>query len=187
MAKPSWYYARQAEQAQARENFYRTYTPPETSTIESRGASTEVYYRSLILMDGTDHLIFRTSVDSATLNLVSAAEAGLMTSLASGDTAQRMKGSGLKPTRIQWYRGAATASRRRTAWNTSVARYYDTTGGRSHFSIPFSRATGVFNADDLTDQFQTLFGPGGTKRTLLGAVNGRAAIRWESATVSAMS
>lgn len=187
MAKPSWYYQRQAEQAQARENFFRNRVPPESTTIESKGPQTTVFYRSLLLLNGTDHLIYRTSVDNTTLGLVTAAEAGLLTTLGTGDVAAPMKGSGVRPTRIQWYRGSTTPTRRRTDWGTSVARYYDTTGGRSHFSVPFSRATGVFNADDLIDQFNALFGPSGSKRTLLGGANGRAAIKWERAVVSAQT
>lgn len=187
MAKKSWYYARQAEQATAREAYYRNRVPPESSAIESKGPSTDVFYRSLILLDGTDHLIFRTSVDNTTLGLLSAAEAGLLTTLGAGDVSQRMRGSGVKPTRVHWYRGATNPVRTRSAWNTSVARYYDTQGGRSHFSVPFSRATGVFNADDIADAFQALFGPGGSKRTLLGSANGRASITWERATISAQT
>lgn len=187
MARKAWYYERQARNANAREAFFRDREPPESSTIESKGPQTDVFYRSLHLLDGTDHLIYRTSVDTQTLGLLTAAEAGLMTTLGSGDVAQRLKGSGVRPTRLQWYRGTSTPTRRRSAWNTSVARYYDTTGGRSHFSVPFSRATGVFNSDDLIDAFNALFGASGSKRTLLGAANGRAAIQWERVSVSAQS
>lgn len=185
--KPTWYYERQAQQAEARENFYRNRVPPEQTDIESRGAQTDVFYRSMLLLEGTDHLIFSTTVPTDTINQVTAAEAGLLTTLASGDVATRMKGSGVKPTRIHWYRGSTNPVRRRTAWNTSVARYYDTAGGRSHFSIPFSRATGNFGPDDLNDAFRAMFGSGGSKRNLLGTANGRAYIRWETATVSAQT
>lgn len=186
--KPAWYYERQAKEATARENYYKNYTPPaEDTTIESRGAQTEVYYRSLIQLDGTDHLIYLTQVPAATLNLLTAAEAGLKTTLASGETASRLRGSGVKPTRVHWYRGSTNPVRKSTAWGTKVARYYDTAGGRSHYSAPFSKATGNFNPDDLKDAFTALFGPGGTKRSLLGTANGRAYISWETVSVSANS
>lgn len=187
MAKPSWYYARQAQQAEARENFFRNRVPPESSTIESKGPATEVYYRSLLLNDGTNPLIFRTSVDNVTLNLVTAGEAGLMTTLGADDIALPLRGSGVRPTRVQWYRGTTTPVRRRTDWGTSVARYYDTQGGRSHFSIPFSRASGAFQSDEILAAFTGLFGPGGSKRGVLGGSNGRAAIQWERAVVSAQT
>jgi hypothetical protein len=188
MAKPAWYYERQARDASARENYFKNRTPPaEDTTIESRGAQTEVYYRSLIQLSGTDHLIYTTQVPAATLNLVTAAEAGLKTTLAAGETSSRLKGSGVRPTRVKWYRGATTPVRKTTAWGTKSARYYDDQAGRSHYSIPFSRATGVFGADDLKDAFVALFGPGGSKRNLLGAANGRAYIDWERATISAQS
>jgi hypothetical protein len=185
--RPAWYYERQAQQAQARADYYRNYVPPaEDATIESRGASTDLYYHSLIQMNGTDHVMYKVSVPNATLTLLPAADAGLATTPGTA-TPLRLRGSGLKPTKIHWYRGRATAIRRRTAWNTSVAVYYDDQGGRSHFSIPFSQATGVFQPDDLKQQFETLFGPSGTRRNLLGAVNGRAYIEWERATISAQS
>lgn len=186
--KPVWYYQRQARDAEARNNYFQNRTPPaEDATIESRGAQTEVYYRSLIQISGTDHLIYTTQVPTATLNLVTAAEAGLKTTLGSGETSSRLKGSGVRPTRVKWYRGSTNPVRRTTPWGTRVARYYDDGGGRSHYSVPFSRATGVFNADDLKDAFTALFGPGGTKRNLLGSANGRAYIEWERATVSAQT
>lgn len=187
--KKAWYYQRQAQQAEARENYFKNRVPPEEDqTIETRGAMTDVFYRSLILIEGTDHLTFRTSVPNTTLNVLPATDAGLLTTLTDTSTAQRMRGSGLHPTKIHWYKGATTPTRKRTAWNTSVARYYDQAGGgQSHFSIPFSKATGVFNADDLKDQFNALFGPGGSRRGLLGSANGRAYIEWEKATVSAQS
>ena len=186
--KKAWYYERQAQQATARDNYYRDRVPPESSDIESRGASTDLYYRSLIQIEGTDHVIYTVSVPNTTLAKVTASEAGLMTALGTDDVALRLRGSGMKPTKLHWYKGATTATRRRTAWNTSVARYYDTESGRSHYSIPFSRATGVFNADDLKDAFVALVGPSGSKKTtLLGAVNGRAYIEWERVTVSAQT
>jgi hypothetical protein len=186
--RPAWYYQRQAQEAQARQNYFANRVPPQNATIESRGQSTELYYRSMILLEGTDHLIFKVSVSNDNLALLPAADAGLLTTLGAGETAQRIRGSGLKPTKIHWYRGTATPSRRRTDWGTSVARYYDTQGGRSHYSMPFSRATGNFNPDDLRDQFNVLFNStNGTRRTLLGAANGRAYVEWEQVTTSAQS
>lgn len=185
--KPAWYYEKQATQAQARADYFRNRVPPETANIESRGASTDVYYRSLILTDGTDPLIFATQVPNTTLANLTAAQAGLLTTLPSGDVASRLRGSGVKPTKVHWYSGAANPTRRRTAWGTSVAKYYDEQAGRSHYSIPFSKATGAFTADDIRDAFLALFGPGGSKRSLLGTANGRASITWESATTSAQT
>lgn len=186
--KPAWYYTKQAQQAQARANYYQNRQPPaEDTTINSRGAMTDLFYRSMILLEGTDHLIFRVSVPNTTLALLPAADAGLLTALPANSVAQRIRGSGLKPNKIHWYRGATNPVRRRTDWGTSVARYYDASGGRSHYSIPFSRAAGVFNADDLRDQFNALFGPNGSRRALLGAQNGRAYIEWESVTTAAQT
>ena len=186
--KPVWYYQRQARDAEARNNYFQNRTPPaEDATIQSRGAQTELFYRSLIQRSGTEHLIYSIQVPTQTLGQLTAAEAGLKATLEEDEVALRLRGSGVRPTRIKWYRGSTTPVRRTTPWGTRVARYYDTAGQRSHFSIPFSRVTGVFDGDDLRDAFDNLFGPGGSKRGLLGQANGRAYIEWERVTVSAQT
>lgn len=186
--KPAWFYERQAKEATARENYYKNFTPPaEDTTIKDRGSQTEVFYRSMIQISGTNHLIYVTQVPATTLSKVSAAEAGLKTTLESTETALRLRGSGVKPTRIHWYQGAANPVRKSTPWGTKVARYYDTGAEQSHYSVPFSRATGVFDSNDIKTAFNALFGPGGSKRGLLGAKNGRAYLDWEHVAVSANS
>jgi hypothetical protein len=185
--RPAWYYERQAQEAEARANYYRNRQPPaEDTTIQSRGASTDLLYRSLIQIQGADRLTYKVSVPNTTLSLLPAAEAGLA-AVDTNTAALRLRGSGLKPTKIHWYRGRATAIRRRTAWNTSVSVYYDEQNGRSHYSIPFSRVSDTFTPNTLKEQFEIMFGPSGTRRSLLGPTNGRAYIEWERVTVSAQS
>lgn len=184
--RPSWYYSRQAADAQRREDYFRNRTPPtEDRNIESRGASTDLYYRSLIQIEGTEHLIYATAVRNSTLAIVTAAQAGLMTALPADAVANRLRNSGLKPTKIHWYRGRTDPIVRTTEWQTSVSIYH---AEGSHRSMPFSRATGNFDANDLKQAFEALFGAGGTVRTTaLGTVNGRAHITWETVSVSAQT
>lgn len=183
--KPAHYYQKKATEAQARADYYRTRTaPPTGTTVNSRGAATPLYYRSMLLKAGTNPLIYSVSVDNDTLTGVSAAEAGLMTTLGAGEVALRLRGSGVKPTKLHWMRGDATPVKVRTDWNTSWTRYYSA-GGGSHKSIPFSRATGVITPDELQDAFDGLFGGAGTKRSLLGTANGRAYLEFERAPISA--
>jgi hypothetical protein len=184
--RPAWYYERQAQEAQRRADYFRNQTPPvEDRNIESRGASTDVYYRSLIQIEGTDHLIYATSVRASTLTLVSAVQAGLLTTLGETQVANRLRGSGVTPTKIHWYKGIANPVRRTTAWQTSVAVYHQ---AGTHRSMPFSIATGNFDANDLKQAFEGLFGVGGTVRSnTLGAANGRAHITWETVSVSAQT
>jgi hypothetical protein len=184
--RPAWYYERQAQEAQRRADYFRNRTPPtEDRNIESRGAMTDVYYRSLIQIEGTDHLVYETSVRTSTLSIVSAAQAGLLTTLGTGVTANRLRNSGLKPTKIHWYKGRANPIVRPTAWQTNVAIYHE---DGTHRSMPFSRATGNFDANDLKVAFEGLFGAGGSVRaTALGSANGRAYITWEQVSVSAQT
>lgn len=178
--RPAWYYERQAQEAQARATYFQNRQPPPAgTTVEQRGASTDLFYRSLLQRSGTDSLIYKVSVLDSTLSRISAVQAGLKTTLGADEVALRLRGSGLKPTRMHWYRGKTTPTRERSPWNTSWTQYYDETGGQSHFSIPLSKATGVFDGGDLLDAFEGLFGPTGTQRALLGATNGRAYVTME--------
>ena len=177
-----WYYERQAAEAQRRADYFRNRTPPaEDSSINTRGATTDLFYRSLIQKEGTDHLTYQVSVPNSTLTLLPATDAGLLTDIGNA-VSQRIRGSGLKPTKVHWYKGRATPIRRSSAWNTRVSVYHE---AGSHKSIPFSDAAGEFTAKDLQTRFETLFGTGGSRRTLLGSANGRAYITWETASVSA--
>jgi hypothetical protein len=177
--RPSWYYQRQQQEAAAREAYRASYAgPPQGTTIESRGTATTAYYRSLLLQDGTDPLIFSTSVPAATLALLPATDAGLLLTLGTTDVSQRLRGSGVKPTKVSWYQGDPTPRYESSPWNTRYARYYS---AGTHKSSPFSKATGTLEANDLRTRFNTLFGEGGTRRSLLGAINGRASITFERA------
>lgn len=183
--KPAYYYQKKATEAQARADYYRTRPAPTTgTTVNTRGPATPLYYRSMLLRAGINPLIYAVSVDNDTLQGVTAAQAGLLTELADGDVALRMRGSGVKPTRLHWMRGDTTPTRVRTDWNTSWTRYY-TAGGGSHKSMPFSRATGAVTPTELQDAFDGLFGASGTKRSLLGTANGRAYLEFERAPISA--
>lgn len=180
--RQSWYYQRQQREAAAREAYQASYSgPPAGTTIDSRGPSTTVYYRSLLLQSGIDPLIFQTSVPNATLALFPVADAGLLLTLTATDIAQRLRGSGVKPTRVSWYQGDPTPRSETSPWGTSYSRYYQPGTNKSS---PFSKATGTLEANDLRTRFNTLFGDGGTRRSLLGASNGRASIVFEVANLA---
>lgn len=175
--KPAWYYERQAQEAEARANYYRNRVPQDNASVRSR-PTTVKYYRSLLVRQGTDPTIFKVSVNNAALALVTATQAGLLDALTATETALNLRGSGVKPTKIHWYKGDASPVGRRTAWNSRYIRYYDTAGTQSHYSMPFSRATGAFDPNDLKNAFNTLFS-GSNRTTLLGAANGRAYLELE--------
>lgn len=181
-SRPAWYYQRQQQEAQAREAYRASYPGPAPgTTIESRGPATNVYYRSLLLSNGIDPLIFQTTVPNSTLSLLPVTDSGLLTSIAATEVAQRLKGSGIKPSRVSWYQGDPTPRTEQSAWNTRYARYY--TPGTNK-SSPFSKATGTIDASDLRTRFNTLFGEGGPRRSLLGATNGRAQFVFEVANLA---
>lgn len=184
--KPAWYYQKQAQEAQARANYYLNRQPPADATVTPRGASSNAYYRSLNLALGTEPLIIKVSVLQSTLNLVSAADAGLKTTLASTESAIGRRLIRLSPSRIYWYEGDATPGVERTAYGTKYIRYYKKVEN-SHRSIPVSKASGAVISDDIQDRFNSLFGPGGSKLSLLGTANGRAWLEMEKVSVTADS
>lgn len=189
--KPAWFYQRKATAAEARENYLRNNPPaPPTGPINQRGASTDLYYRSLLLLDGNSApLIFKVTAPNDALSLIGAtadvaggsAAVGLKETLDVGEAALPIRGSGVSPSRIHWYEGATTPQRTSTPWGTRVSKYYED----RVYSLPISERTGVFTARNLMADFQGLFGSGGTKRALLGLKNGRAWLDFEKTTTSA--
>lgn len=187
--RPSWYYERQATIANAREAYRRSNPPTPPTTVRGRGPTTDVWYRSLALVDGTEHRVFKTAVDNDTLSIVTAANAGLATTAPVDTAIFPLRGSGLTPTKLFWQRGIATPTRVRTPWGSSYIKYYEgnnTDNIRTHYSMPFSKATGPFSAADLRAAFNTIMSGGG-RTTMLGAENGRAYLQLERAPISAMS
>lgn len=187
--KPLWQLQRQLQNRQARQNYYQNYQgPPADTSLTQQGAATTLYYRSLFLTDGSDHLIFSTSVFNSTLSKINAGQAGLLTTLPANSTAPSLRRAPIKPTKVHWYMGKANPIYKTSPWGSSWAQYYDTQGGKSHYSIPFSKASGVFDAGDLMAAFRAIFSPSGSPNTtLLGAKNGRAWLELERMSTAVQS
>lgn len=183
--RPSWYYERQAREANAREAFRTNYSgPPEGTTINSRPPTTTVYYRSLLVKDGTDHRTFLTSVANPTLAIVSAASAGLLTVAPVGETILPLRGSGITPSKASWYAGDSNPVYESSDWGTRYARYYQP---GTHKSIPISDDAGEFTPQDVMARFNLLFGVGGSARAALGAQNGRAQLTLERLSIAQLT
>lgn len=179
--KPLYQLQKQLQNRQAREQYYSNYQgPPEDTVLTPEGDATTVYYRSLHIVDGSDHRFFTSSVPEVTLQKVTAAQAGLVLVLPADTTSTPLRGSGVKPTLAHWYKGKTNPVYKSSPWGTKWAQYYESDAGKSHFSIPFSKATGVFDSADLMTAFGAVFAPGGNaNETLLGTRNGRAYLELE--------
>lgn len=184
--KPAWYLERQLQEAQARENYYKNYVPPESGAVQQRDKTT-AYYRSLNIKAGTEHIAFKIEVGTTSLTAIGGVAACGLLANPEADTAPLPARNNVKPSRITWYAGKATPTVGRTEWNTRKVTYYDKVGDQSHFSVPVSKATGAFTSQDLISTFNGLFGASGSKRSLLGAKNGRAWIDLEEFTISSGS
>lgn len=188
--KPSWYYQRQATEAQARETYFRTRPAPVTDNVVIQRASTTAYYRSMLRRTGADPAIIQVQVDNDALTKIQGGltPIGLLSTLPANTIAFPQRGSGITPTKASWHSGKATPTVRRTAWNTAWTEYYDTTAGRSHFSVPLSLATGEITAQALNTAFLAVFKPSGTaSAAMLGAKNGRAQLTLEKGSTSVLT
>lgn len=178
--KPAYLYKREADRAEARENYYRTHVPPEKTTVDQKNTKT-LFYRSLLIKAGADHRVFTVYVGTRSLTDIGGFGAvGLLETLPANTDSTSIRRSGIKPSRIHWYKGDSTPTARRTPWGSRVIRYYDNTGNQSHFSTPVSKGSGSFTSDDLQTTFNSLFSPAnGSKKGLLGPNNGRAWLSYE--------
>jgi len=192
--KPAWYYERQAAEAERRATYYRTRVPAADTTVNPRGSTSTVYYRSLTKKVGSDHIKFNLNVLDSTLLLVKPDDAGLLTAeeynalTGAAKLSFGLRGSGVKPSRANWYRGAGTPVAKVTAWNTRYIQYSEADSDTriTHRSIPLSVKTGEFDAGDIAGVFQGIFS-GTAKTTLLGAQNGRAQFTLERSPSSVQS
>ena len=183
--RSSSYYERQAEEAKKRETYMRTRPPrPETTVVKQRGATTEAFYRSMLIKQGSDPAIFSVDVLASSLAAVGGPSAcGLLEAMpaaTAGSTAQntplRVRGSGMKPSRAHWYKGMATPTVKQSRWGTNWTKYYD---NDSHQSVPMSDLTGSsISPAKVQSVFDAIF-KGATKTQLLGTKNGRAYLEFE--------
>jgi hypothetical protein len=102
------------------------------------------------------------------------AAAGLLATLPDGSVAVKItRGSKIPIVKLRWYFGDANASPVMTPWGTRWIKKYDADGGQSHYTLPFSIATGVFTLDTIQTKFREYFNEtNGTKRTEMLGANG---------------
>lgn len=190
--KPAWLQEREFKRATDKENYYKSRTPTQSTTVKDRKQVT-LLYRSLFMKIGAEPLIYtvRPSEASVTgaMGIGSAAAAGLLTTMPVAPGGQTVplsiRGSGVTPSKASWYKGAAIPVGDTTPWSSRWIRYYDKPAtGQSHFSVPFSKASGAVNSAELQAAFTALFGPSGSKKDLLGNENGRAWLTLEQAPLS---
>ncbi|MCU0534232.1 MAG: hypothetical protein MUD14_10095 [Hydrococcus sp. Prado102] len=184
--KPAWLQEREFNKATARETYYRTRTPTTSTTVNSR-KQVQLFYRSMFMKIGAEPLIYAVRPTEAAITAIGgAADAGLLAAMPATAGAQTaplsIRGSGVTPSKACWYKGASAPVGDTTPWSSRWIRYYDKPAtGQSHFSVPFSKATGAVTSADLQGAFNALFGPTGSKKALLGDENGRAWLQLERA------
>lgn len=186
--KPAWYYDRQAKEAAARETYFRNKprTTRAAGTAIAQKDTVTRFYRSLFLLDGTEHRQFRVDVDSSALTKIGGETIAGLTAVGEAGKLILSVRENLKPTRATWYSGKASPTVAVTAWGSVWTKYYDTTGtgadARSSYSMPLSSVAATFDSKDIITKFNGIFqaaaGTGGNT-TLLGAKNGRASLSLE--------
>ncbi|QLE54832.1 hypothetical protein [Nostoc sp. TCL26-01] len=110
----------------------------------------------------------------ALTNLGGIAEVGLLATVPDGSVVVEVnKGSKIAVVKLRWYYGDATAEVKNTSYGTRWIKKYDDKGGQSHWSTPFSVATGTFTMNTILDRFKAIFNDS-TKRTNILGANGYA-------------
>jgi hypothetical protein len=188
--RPAWYYQRQAQEAQARENYYtnRQYQANQ-GAVRQRPETVTRFYRSMTQFDGSEHKVFQVTLSQPSHEAAGGDSGlGLLTTAPTGLTIQSLRGTRIKPSTVKWYRGTGTPTRKTTAWNTQYIKYYSDSdgpgGSQSHYQAPISKATGSFNAQDIQSAFRAMFeGSAGEGR--LGTENGSARLELERAPITA--
>jgi hypothetical protein len=98
---------------------------------------------------------------------------GLLADAPDGSSAvEILKGSKVPIIKICWYFGDANAKRVPTDWGTVYTKPYDADGGQSHYSIPFTTASGTLNVNTLITKFNEFFDSDqeANKRNLIGVL-----------------
>lgn len=132
-----------------------------------------VYYRDPI--EAGRYLQFEVKKQAIT-NLGSLADAGLVDTVASDAVVVEInRGSKIAVVRLRWYYGDASPEVKTTAYGTRWIKKYDDKNGQSHWSLPYSVASGAFTLNTIIDRFKTQFNnTDGTKTTSVLGANGYA-------------
>ncbi|MGV0103036.1 hypothetical protein NSTCB13_01607 [Nostoc sp. DSM 114160] len=155
--------AREAERRQNLINNPKPYTPQAAEDYDT------AYYRDPLEAG----LILAVTVKKeAYTKLGGLASVGLLATVPENAVSiPKVKGDKRKLVTISWFYGDATpVVVPATATRNRYVKFYDKNGNQSHYSIPFSVATGAFTLSTIITNFGTLFNKtNGTKRDVLGA------------------
>ncbi|MCL1468678.1 hypothetical protein [Argonema galeatum] len=173
--------------ARAREQARLQHRIDNPAPYRGRGPRTEGLYRSMLRFKGTSRAVYEISVDKETVpGKLTLAQVGLLAANAALGAGEiligAIKGSGVKPTKIQWFFGVAPqAVPPSTGHGRWIRRWARDTGGQSHRSTPFSRVSGPVDSAGLTTAFHDLIA--GPLAPALGA-GGDATLIFERGNVS---
>lgn len=169
-----------AREAERRQNLISNPKPYKAKAAENYDTA---YYRDPLEAG----LILQVTVNKeAYTKLGGLTAAGLLATVPDGAVVvPKVRGDKRKLITISWFYGddtpvvvPATATRNR------YVKFYDKNGNQSHYSIPFSVATGVFTLSTIITNFTTLFNKtNGTKREVLG-VHGQVFLKFGNETIA---
>ncbi|QLE58760.1 hypothetical protein [Nostoc sp. TCL26-01] len=160
--------AKEAARKQAKQDNPKPYNARNPVDFET------VYYRDPL--EAGRFLQFEVKKQALT-NLGGIADAGLLATIPDGSVVVEVnRGSKIAVVKLRWYYGDGTAIVvPATAEHGRWIKKYDARNGQSHWSTPFSIATGTFTLNTIIDRFKTYFNnTNGTKRESVLGVNGYA-------------
>lgn len=162
MARPAWYYQRQAEYATARETYYRTRQPNSNTNVIAR-PTTKLGYRCLLLRVGTNVPIIKLPTSDRAITFFQASRLNLLETIP--DAAENRvipKPYGFRPSMVSAMRGTGTprAVRAFNGTGRRMVRYtpagIDGSTEQAYYSAPIADDTEVPTVTGLQQAFSTL-------------------------------
>lgn len=183
-----------AEKAERREDFKRQARIANPKPYQRAPRRYPGFYKSYLKEDqifeldviGANLLCLGTGTPADTVPVAEDfTKAGLLATLPGGESAVKIKGTGAKPAKLQWYKGLETPISGRTPWDTPSRKWGDKTGGangQSHRSCPVGDLTDPVTFAGITSLVALLLTP--LLRTQLLGASGQIMLLPEEGNIS---
>jgi anti-sigma factor RsiW len=156
--KPVWLQKREYDIAKARETYYETRVPTQSTTVRPRPLDKAVYRSYLITNAGTS-ANFKVPVSSAAVTFFGGlTPLGLVAITGFADPVSESPRN-FAPAKVHAMKADATPTARITPWGSRVIKYSATTEGtaQAHYSAPISSGDASATYDEIDSKATALF------------------------------
>ncbi len=162
MARPAWYYQRQAEYATARETYYRNRQPNASTTVVAR-PTTKLTYKCLLLRVGTSVPLVKLPCSDKAITFFQASRLNLIETVAEADVGRVIpKPYGFSPSKVSAMKGTGSprAVRAFNGTGRRMVRYtpagIDNTTEQAYYSAPIADDNATPTVAGVRAAFKTL-------------------------------